>query len=165
MAHCNQYFCCLYRTVYNKKRKYLQKPLSLVNLIFFFLFLSFEMERKHSFFWEEWTGYIDLSFVFNHFCIFPTPNSIWSSRCVGVAPQAVVVCTSVGGSMVVGVERWGEVGKCGIRVGKGAGWGVPQGWGRRWRVWRWDMEPVGVSHAVSASLNSLFLRTSCACFS
>lgn len=118
MAHCNQYFCCLYRTVYNKKRKYLQKPLSLVILIFFFLFPSFETERKHSFFWEEWTGYIDLSFVFNHFCIFPTPNSVWSSRCVGVAPQAVVVCTSVGGSMAVGVERWGNV---------GYGWGKDRG--------------------------------------
>lgn len=117
MAHCNQYFCCLYRTVYNKKRKYLQKPLT-CQFDFFFLFLSFETERKHSFFWEEWTGYIDLSFVFNHFCIFPTPNSIWSSRCVGVAPQAVVVCTSVGGSMVVGVERWGNV---------GYGWGKERG--------------------------------------
>lgn len=37
MAHCNQYFCRLYRTVYNKKKKYLQKPIPTVACqVFFF---------------------------------------------------------------------------------------------------------------------------------
>lgn len=37
MAHCNQYFCRLYRTVYNKKKKYLQKPIPTVACQGFFL--------------------------------------------------------------------------------------------------------------------------------
>lgn len=49
-----------------------------------------------------------------------------------------------------GGDMWDKVGRgVFLRVG---------GW---WRgVWGWDVEPVGASHAVTSSLNSLFLRTS-----
>lgn len=51
------------------------------------------------------------------------------------------------------VERWEHVGKGGER-------GDPQGRGGGGGVWGWDVEVVGASHAVTSSLNSLFLRTS-----
>lgn len=43
------------------------------------------------------------------------------------------------------------------KLGEGC---VPQGRGGGGGDWRWDVEPVGASHAVTSSLNSLFLRTS-----
>lgn len=94
MAHCNQYFCCLYRTVYNKKRSIYknQYPLSHVNLTFFF---SSHLKRsKNILFFSGKSGWETLIFsFFKSFLIFflSTPNPIWTSHCLGVASQAVVV--------------------------------------------------------------------------
>lgn len=90
-------FCCLYRTVYNKKRSIYrnQYPLLLVNLIFFVVVSSHVKRSKNIlFFWEEWVGDINLSFFFflkMTSCFFlSTPNPIWTSHCLGVVSQAVV---------------------------------------------------------------------------
>lgn len=68
MAHCNQYFCRLYRTVYNKKRSIYknQNPLLLVELTFFF-----PSEQKHSFCGGEWDVFVSFSLLF--FFFFSTP--------------------------------------------------------------------------------------------
>lgn len=93
MAHCNQYFCCLYRTVYNKKRSIYknQYPLSLVNLIFFSFLLIWNRAKTFSFGKSGWETLIFLFFkLFLLFLVHP-PNPIWTSHCLGVASQAVVV--------------------------------------------------------------------------
>lgn len=72
MAHCNQYFCRLYRTVYNKKRSIYknQNPLLLVELTFFF-----PSEQKHSFCGGEWDVFVSFSLLFFFFSL-PPPNHI-----------------------------------------------------------------------------------------
>lgn len=93
MAHCNQYFCCLYHTVYNKKRSIYrnQYPLSsLVNLI-----TVCYLNRAKTFFFEEWVETLIFLFLMN-FCLFlslffftpPTPLDLPISLVVN--SQAVV---------------------------------------------------------------------------
>lgn len=86
MAHCNQYFCCLYHTVYNKKRSIYrnQYPLSsLVNLI-----TVCYLNRAKTFFFEEWVETLIFLFLMN-FCLFLslfffyTPNTFGPSNFSG----------------------------------------------------------------------------------
>jgi len=115
MAHCNQYFCCLYRTVYNKKRSIYknQYPLSLVNLIF----CSHWKRSKNILFWEEWVGDINFLFFqfffFFHFWIHPQPHSNLPLSRGGVSGCGTFIV--VWGSMAGG----GEVGTCGISWERG----------------------------------------------
>ena len=149
MAHCNQYFCCLYRTVYNKKRSIYKKPIPTVacQLDFFFLFFSFETKQKHSFFsffFFGKSGRETLIFLFflNHFCfcfcflfffVHPQPHLNLPLSRGGVSGCGSFIV--VWGSMAGGWKRWGHVGK---RWGEGCSAGVGGGgWGSE----GWDVEP------------------------
>lgn len=50
MAHCNQYFCCLYRTVYNKKRS-IYKTKTHCRLSIWFFFFSHLKRSKNILFY------------------------------------------------------------------------------------------------------------------
>lgn len=144
MAHCNQYFCCLYRTVYNKKRSIYKKPIPTVTCQFDFFFFSFETGAKTFFFWEEWVGDINFLsfFLFLFFFLqiifaflFSTPNPVWTSRCL---EGGVSGC----GSFIVVWVDWegggGSMNKVAVRGngGGGGGEGCSSGSGEWWWWWR-----------------------------
>lgn len=163
MAHCDQYSCRSYRTVYNKKRSIYKNQYPLLHVNWTFFFFSFHSKRSKNILlcvcmcvWVGWGGagcgggghifFILFNIVFLLFFFFffyPQPRLI------------LPPCRRGGGGVISGCGRFIAV--WGSTAGRG---GVVGCWGGGVLDF-FEMTCGGSAlHAVKASLNSLFLRTS-----